>query len=162
MLFNDTTKSQEIARATNPRDAKQLGRKVKNFNLRTWQANLLRIAELVVYTKFKTAYWLDVKVGQVPLSRSLKDTFLQHFREDTIFAEFVASDRVWGTGISMSCKTIHDIPAEWTGTNVLGWALMKTMHRLRREHDDNTNTPRKRGAQPALVAPGRDKRQKHN
>lgn len=154
-LFEDASTLREIALSTTPKDAKRLGRRVKNFNLKIWQANILRIAELVVYTKFKHANCTDIKVNQSPIVVPLKDIFLHGFRDDTIFAEFAATDLVWGTGVSISSKTIENVPADWTGTNVLGWALTKTLHRLRQEQSQpkqTARTTRKRGPDSELIA----------
>eukprot|EP01043_Picozoa_sp_COSAG02_P019351 COSAG02_NODE_928_length_15853_cov_9.053574_4_plen_304_part_00 len=121
--FGDSESYRQIARAASPDSAKQLGRKVSPFDDARWQNLVCYVAREVVYQKFS-------KVP--PLKKHLLGTGSQ------ILAEATRNDRIWGIGLN----TNEDIsvPAQWRGTNVLGWALMQARDRLRAESVSTATT----------------------
>ena len=49
---------------------------------------------------------------------------------DKIIVEAAPKDTLWGAGVGLRDWAIHT-PAKWTGSNVLGWALMEVQDIIR-------------------------------
>ena len=107
-----------IARARTPHEAKRLGRRVSNWNETLWKDTVCEIAVSVV----------SQKVDSDPF---IKDLLLS--TGDKIIAEMTANDQNWGTGVSIGSQN-QNIPQNWTGSNILGWALMHVRHKLQSEN----------------------------
>ena len=75
-----------IKDARDPRSAKALGRKVRNFDEALWREHLIVIAYEVVRQKFQA----DLACRQVLLST-----------DDKILAEAALHDNIWGIGLSI-------------------------------------------------------------
>lgn len=114
-VFRDYDIYDRLLHTFNPRDCKKLGRQVSNFDPEVWDRVVVMVAEEAVFQKFS-------KVRQ--LTPLLLET------GDSIIAESTNRDKNWGTGVSLG-----DVDAErpwaWSGTNVLGWALMRARDRIR-------------------------------
>ena len=54
------------------------------------------------------------------------------------FAEMTANDIIWGTGIDKNDTRAGDTK-EWTGCNVLGWALTETARMLFQQQSVNAH-----------------------
>ena len=70
---------------------------------------------------------LDVvfqKFNSVP---GLRDILLKTGNQ--VIAEMTSGDRNWGTGLDVGHPNAS-IPAQWDGTNILGWALMRTRNHI--------------------------------
>jgi ribA/ribD-fused uncharacterized protein len=98
-----------------PAIIKGMGRKVQGFNDDIWKSIECSVAYEVVYQKF-------LKVDEV--RHVLLST------EDWVIAEATRNDSNWGIGLDVGDKLVHH-PAQWPGTNMLGWALMETRTALR-------------------------------
>lgn len=113
-LFNDTTFLPLILNASTPLEAKKLGRKVRGFELETWQAHAYSIVKTGNLHKF----------SQHP---ALKAYLLS--TGDKILVEASPYDQIWGIGLSREAPQAQD-PREWLGTNLLGFALMEVRDEL--------------------------------
>jgi len=107
ILFNDKESYKLIMEAEHPGEQQRLGRLVKNFDLKTWEAN----DQLIVYQGNM------LKFEQNPdLLEILKST------KGTILVEASPSDREWGVGLSENNKDIL-LKENWKGKNKLGYTL---------------------------------------
>ena len=114
-LFNDQPSLSLILKASTPLEAKKLGRKVKGFELGTWQANAYEIVKQGNYHKF----------SQHPaLAAYLLST------GEKVLVEASPYDQIWGIGLAKEAPQALD-PREWLGTNLLGFALMEVRDELR-------------------------------
>jgi ribA/ribD-fused uncharacterized protein len=113
-LFGDHEAAERIVAAGHPRDAKTLGRGVRDFDQAAWEAARFEIVVRGNVAKF----------GQNP---DLRDFLLG--TANRVLVEASPRDRVWGIG--MSARNEHaENPEKWRGTNLLGFALMEARHRL--------------------------------
>ena len=111
-LFHDNDTLGLILRAEDPREAKALGRQVKNFNTALWNKHCRIIVEQGNYLKFSQ----NKKLGKFLLSTG-----------DDIIAEASPYDQIWGIGITAD-EARKGTP--WRGTNYLGEALMNVRKRI--------------------------------
>ena len=113
-LFQDEETRMKILEAASPKIAKQLGRRVKNFDESVWQASR---SEFVIEGN-------EAKFRQNPeLSRFLVGT------GDKVLVEASPTDRIWGIGMSAD-NEMATSPEHWRGLNLLGFALMEVRRRL--------------------------------
>lgn len=107
-LFGDAEMRARILAAKTPGDAKALGRKVRDFDQATWDANAFAIVVRGNVAKF----------GQNEvLGAYLKAT------GGKVLVEASPLDRVWGIGMGEADPRAGR-PGEWRGRNLLGFALM--------------------------------------
>ena len=106
-----------ISRTRKPIDIKAQGRQVAPFDQDLWDRVVCTVARSVVLAKFR---------GVPELASLLLST------GDSIIAEAVRSDRVWGTGVDFSHPDAQ-VPSRWVGSNILGWALMEARAELATE-----------------------------
>jgi len=116
-LFNDAEILKEIAVAGSPAIAKELGRKVSNFDIEKWNASSYAI--VVEGNKHKFSQ-----------NQALK-TFLQHTGKK-VLVEASPTDAVWGIGLSRNDEDALN-PLKWKGTNLLGFALMEIRDELNKQ-----------------------------
>lgn len=115
ILFNDLETAQEILNTPNPKDVKALGRKVKNFDSKTWDENCLVIMTAVNYQKYK----------QNPaFKKQLLET------GNRILVEASPYDKIWGVGLHYTDDAVLD-EKNWQGKNLLGIALMNVRELLK-------------------------------
>ena len=115
ILFNDTENAQKIMNAKTPKEAKSLGRKVKNFDKSIWDENACKI----VYDGCLLKFTQNVELGQFILSTDNK-----------LIVEASPYDQIWGIGLSAA--NAKKIPQnEWPGTNWLGKCLMNVRNSLK-------------------------------
>ena len=101
--------------AKTPKEAKSLGRKVKNFNEILWTENSCRI----VYNGCLLKFSQNPELGQFLLSTG-----------DKLIVEASPYDKIWGIGLSAT--KAKKIPQnEWPGTNLLGKCLMNVRNSLK-------------------------------
>lgn len=112
--FKDQDILDKIYKAKNPKEAKSLGRKVKNYVDSEW--NRARY-NLMVYS-------IRIKC----ISPSFKKALLE---SGPRFVEASPYDRIWGAGISM--KDVANGKTSYTGRNLLGKALEEVRIRLLNE-----------------------------
>ncbi|RKS07096.1 hypothetical protein DFP74_2752 [Nocardiopsis sp. Huas11] len=113
-LFRDDEAAERIVAAGHPRDAKVIGRQVRDFDQQAWEAARFEIVVRGNVAKF----------GQ---NAELRDFLLGTGRR--VLVEASPRDRVWGIGMSAHNENAED-PSAWRGANLLGFALMEARHRL--------------------------------
>ncbi len=108
-LFHDSERYTAILRATQPWECKDLGKQVKPFDPKAWDA--------VKYEIVKKAN--SAKYEQNPdLMAKLLET------GDAILAEASPKDTIWGIGLD-AVTAAETSPSEWPGQNLLGKILME-------------------------------------
>lgn len=109
LLFDDMKVFEQIMLADNPRDYKALGRKIRNFDSKIWDAR---------------KYDIVVEGNKAKFSQNddLKEYLLS--TGDAILVEASPYDRIWGIGLypGQAAKGTID---QWRGLNFLGTALME-------------------------------------
>lgn len=116
IYFCDYKTANDILKANKPKDQKDLGRLVKNYNEDEWNEVRYEIMKEVVYQKFKR---------NSNLRRKLLDT------GDRIIVEASPKDIIWGIGWYEDDPEALD-ESKWRGQNLLGKALMEVREMLRR------------------------------
>lgn len=124
-LFNDTEIAEEVLAGAelHPRTIKNLGRKVKGFDEKTWVAERERIVEEGTWLKMT----MPARDGQVNLGELLLAT------GDRELVEASPYDQVWGVGFR--AKDAERNRKRW-GLNLLGKALMAVRERLREDNKE--------------------------
>ncbi|MEO0734865.1 MAG: NADAR family protein [Bacteroidota bacterium] len=115
MTFYDRETAARILATDDPKKAKSLGRKVKNYDDKLWAT-----------VKYPIVVEGNVlKFGQDP---RLKDYLLG--TGDAVLVEASPYDDQWGIGMGADEARRLDDPAQWRGTNLLGWALMEAREQI--------------------------------
>lgn len=114
-LFNDEEMLKKILVAKSPAEAKQLGRKVRNFDPKVWDEHCFDIVCEGNYHKF----------GQ---NEHLKDFLLE--TKERVIVEASPRDRIWGIGMGAGNENAER-PQLWRGKNLLGFALMEAREKLK-------------------------------
>lgn len=114
ILFGDHEIAEQILQTKTPREAKDLGRRVRGFDNKVWEANRERIMFENCLAKFGT----NKKLGKYLLKTGNKR-----------LVEASPRDRIWGIGYSMK-KAPHTSPELW-GLNLLGKVLERVRTELR-------------------------------
>lgn len=113
-LFGDDESFNKILAASNPGEAKKIGRSVQGFDEALWlehrfslvvQANLLKFSQNHELGEFLT------KTG------------------DRVLVEASPVDKIWGVGLAADDENIQN-PNLWKGLNLLGFALMEVRSQL--------------------------------
>lgn len=115
-VMGDIATYRHLLNVTSPQQAKHLGRRVNNFDEAKWTRVVCSVAFHVVYQKFKQCTWLQPMLLETG---------------EKLLAEATA-DKKWGIGLQ---KGLTQIPCQWKGSNVLGWALMEVRQLIRAGHD---------------------------
>jgi len=116
-LFGDHEIAEAILEADVPGKAKAFGRKVKNFDQKTWDDAAFAIVVAGNHHKFSA----DPDRADVLLRTG-----------QTILVEASPVDAIWGIGLSSDAEEAI-YPDLWPGTNLLGFALMEVRDALRKE-----------------------------
>ena len=114
LLFGDDESARRIVTASHPRQAKMLGRRVRDFDEPTWTAERYGIV-------------VDAGVAKFGQNAGLRDFLAGTGRR--VLVEASPTDRVWGIGLAATDERSAD-PAQWRGLNLLGFALMEARERL--------------------------------
>lgn len=115
LLCDDLDVYRQIVAASKPGEAKDLGRKVKNFDNDKWDQHRYEIVKTGNLYKF----------AQHPaLAKYLLET------GDRVLVEASPVDAIWGIGLSADSAHISNVDA-WRGLNLLGFALMEVRDTLR-------------------------------
>ncbi|MEY8758208.1 NADAR family protein [Chryseobacterium tongliaoense] len=114
-LFKDNATLIEILDSQTPKEAKDLGRKIKNFDHQLWEQQKYGIVKRGNFLKFSQ-------------NQDLKDFLLS--TGDKILVEASPYDRIWGIGMLESDPKVEN-PAHWKGENLLGFALMEVRDELK-------------------------------
>jgi len=108
-LFDDEEIFNRILTKNSPKDVKDLGRQIRNFDAEKWDTNKYTIVRRGNYLKFS------------------QDDQLRNFLKQTknkILVEASPVDAIWGIGLAEdNPKSLN--PLEWQGLNLLGFALME-------------------------------------
>ncbi len=108
-LFGDEEIRSAILAATHPKQAKDYGRKVRNFDPVLWESQRLPIVVAGNLAKFQQ---------NLPLQKFLLGT------GDRILVEASPVDKIWGIGLAADHPDAES-PEKWPGLNLLGVALME-------------------------------------
>jgi ribA/ribD-fused uncharacterized protein len=108
-VFHDRTTENEILSAFDPSVQKKLGRKVQNFDAKTWDL----VAQDVVYRG---------NVAKFTQNADLKRVLLE--TGERTLVEASPYDKIWGIGLSIDDPRALN-PDKWLGTNWLGQVLMR-------------------------------------
>lgn len=108
-LFKDYTIFDKMCNTDNPKDLKNLGRKVKNFDVNVWNFYSTDIVIIGNYLKFTQ-------------NRTLMKLLIETDKEKLV--EGSPFDRIWGVGLRFDNPDIYD-KSNWKGENLLGKCLMK-------------------------------------
>jgi ribA/ribD-fused uncharacterized protein len=114
-LFSDEAALSRILAATNPAEAKKLGREILGFVPETWEVRKYEIVKTGNMHKF----------GQ---HKNLRQFLLG--TNDRILVEASPVDTIWGIGLAADAADAEN-PARWQGPNLLGFALMEVRDQLR-------------------------------
>ena len=115
IMFNDLETAAAIMSTDNPREHKELGRLVTNYNDTQWSAVREDIMVEGLFEKF----------NQIP---KLKEALLA--TGDTIIAEASPYDLVWGIGFTADQPKATD-QTKWRGKNLLGKVLMRVRNEIK-------------------------------
>jgi ribA/ribD-fused uncharacterized protein len=113
-LFGDEDTRAQILDAASPKAAKELGRRVRNFDEAVWSKSRF---EFVVAGNL-------AKFSQNP---ELKAFLLSTGHQ--VLVEASPVDRIWGIGLAANDERAMK-PEAWRGLNLLGFALMEVRERL--------------------------------
>lgn len=121
LLFGDTEINKEIMSAKHPKQFKSLGRRIKNFNEKTWNENKTDIVIKGNYAKFSQ-------------NAEFKEFLLKTGRR--IIVEASPYDKIWGIGMKGSSSGINN-PENWHGENLLGFCLMEVRDMIAEEKEND-------------------------
>lgn len=113
-LFKDNETLEKIMKSNHPKQMKDLGRKVKNFDEELWIKKRYSIILNGNYAKF---------IQNEDLREFLIKT------KDRILVEASPYDKIWGIGMAADDQNIEN-PLFWKGSNLLGFALMEVRDEL--------------------------------
>jgi ribA/ribD-fused uncharacterized protein len=108
-LFKDEETLEEILICETPKEAKALGRRVKNFQEFTWKQHCSDIV---------------VSANQAKFSQNLELADWLRLTAPSVLVEASPFDRIWGIGMAKSHADAKT-PQKWKGRNLLGFALMQ-------------------------------------
>ncbi|MFG2136311.1 NADAR family protein [Streptomyces sp. NPDC048650] len=113
-LFGDAEAERQATAASHPKQAKDIGRRVRGFDDTVWQRHRF---DLVVEGSLH-------KFGQ---DAALRDFLLG--TRSRVLVEASPMDRIWGIGLAADDERA-EAPDRWRGLNLLGFALMEARQRL--------------------------------
>ena len=108
-LFHDSERYTAILRASRQWECKELGKQVKPFNSKAWDAVKYEVVKAANRAKFEQNADLMAKL----LSTG-----------DAILAEASPKDVIWGIGLDAAAAS-EVSPSDWPGQNLLGRILME-------------------------------------
>lgn len=114
LLFDDTEIFEKIILKVSPKDVKDLGRQIKNFDAEVWDKHKYQIVKQGNFLKFSQ-------------SESLKHFLIQ--TKNKILVEASPVDAIWGIGLAEDNPDAMN-SKEWRGENLLGFALMEVIDKL--------------------------------
>ena len=123
MVFDDQEIADKIALEPEPGKQKALGRKVKGFDSKIWNAKREKIVE-------DGNWWKFTQSKEGDLRKKLLNT------GDRLLVEASPYDRIWGVGYGAANAEANR--GNW-GENLLGKALMRVRSRLQAEEINTTD-----------------------
>ena len=124
-VFGDSEHLAKILAASNPRQQKALGRKVRGFDEEVWRS----VCRGIVYHANLAKYTQDAGLREKLLAT-----------EDRMIVEASPKDRIWGIGLAADDPRAAD-PSQWRGTNWLGIAITQARDSIRARPWDNPDPP---------------------
>lgn len=115
VFFNDMETASQILNTPHPKQAKALGRQVKNFNVARWTQVKYQFMVQICYEKFIQNPTLLALLLAEP---------------DKGFVEASPYDCEWGIGMYSNDPNINDA-TKWRGLNLLGKALNEVRNIIR-------------------------------
>lgn len=116
-LFGDEDVAQQVMQRASPKAQKSLGRKVKNFDEETWNAN----CEDIVKRANKAKFSQNNKLLEALLSTA-----------GTTLAEASPVDCIWGIGLTADHPQAQS-ESTWRGQNKLGYILTQVRDEIIKE-----------------------------
>lgn len=113
-LFLDEDSAEKILKCKTSKEAKDLGRGVKNFKSDTWDLWKYQIMYKALFVKAEYC-------------QEFKDLLIQY--KDKTFVECNPHDTIWAIGLSEDNDQILD-PKNWKGENLLGQVLTELANKL--------------------------------
>jgi ribA/ribD-fused uncharacterized protein len=113
-LFNDKEIFERIMFKENPKDVKDFGRQIRNFDAAIWDSKKYGIVMQGNYLKFSQ-------------NTALKEFLVQTKRK--VLVESSPVDKIWGIGLAEDSPNAK-IPNQWDGENLLGFALMEVRDKI--------------------------------
>lgn len=114
-VFGDQENLERIISKVSPKDVKDLGRQVRNFDAKVWDEAKYNIVKQGNFLKFSQ-------------NEQLKHFLLQ--TGNKVLVEASPRDVIWGIGLGAeNPKSQH--PDTWRGRNLLGFALMEVRDQLK-------------------------------
>lgn len=113
-LMNDFDAAETIMKLDEPKEIKELGRKVKNFNDQLWVDKREGIVEKGNMAKFEQ---------NIALKQKLLSTYPK------ILVESCPEDNIWGIGLSKDDERAWN-ESTWQGQNLLGKILVRVREKL--------------------------------
>ena len=113
-LFGDGKACEKVLLASNPGEAKAIGREVLGFNQKIWDEKRFEIVVNANFAKFS------------------QNSELQEFLLNTgnrVLVEASPVDKIWGIGLAQD-NPASENPNAWKGLNLLGFALMEVRDQL--------------------------------
>lgn len=113
-LFGDHSAVKRLLTASNPGEAKAIGREVLGFDQTKWDQHRFEIVVSVNMAKFSS------------------DPALKEFLLNTgnrVLVEASPVDKIWGIGLAEDHPACEN-PNQWKGANHLGFALMEVRDQL--------------------------------
>ncbi len=114
-LFNDMDVFEKIVKKESPKDVKDLGRQIQNFDPKIWDEHKYNIVRQGNLLKFSQ-------------DEKLRSFLIQ--TKDKVLVEASPVDAIWGIGLKDDHPDALN-PAAWRGENLLGFALMEVRNLLR-------------------------------
>ncbi|WP_444930666.1 NADAR family protein [Microbulbifer sp. SSSA002] len=114
ILFSDNEAATKLLSASNPGEAKAIGRQVRGFDQAKWD-------------QFKVEIVVSANLAKFGSNPELKEFLLS--TGEQVLVEASPVDRIWGIGLAEdnpACKN----PNLWKGENLLGFALMEVRDQL--------------------------------
>lgn len=115
MLFGDTASAKAVLAAKTPDQQKAIGKKAGGYIENVWNG----IRQMVV---------LEGLMAKFSQNEDLKQDILD--TGDSWLVECAGQDKIWACGIHLDDEKRKDA-SNWSGTNILGFALMEIRDRLR-------------------------------
>ena len=109
--FRDDEIAEQIKNAPDPKTAKKLGRKVREFDEQVWEKHRVKAMKTAVQLKFDA-------------SPEFRNELLKEKYKNKTFVEASPYDCVWGIGMSMEDPNVNNEHG-WRGLNLLGNILTK-------------------------------------
>jgi ribA/ribD-fused uncharacterized protein len=109
ILFSDNQTAEKILQTASPKEQKDLGRKVHNFDEEVW----IMFCDGIVYTGSHAKFTQDLDLQEMLLAT-----------KGTTLVEASPYDKIWGIGLSESDPKAK-IRTEWNGQNRLGETLTR-------------------------------------